>query len=227
MWQRIKHICGGVMLGSGILLFVMALCLAWQEAKAADIEVGVGATHFKKANNGRYWVEGYPYIEELNDTSISIGISQKWGRYRYRAEFVHLGEMRLTAIAPDDNNYSPMSTTSHPEAALYRLNGRGTLAGGIVSVSNDVRLGPAALYIEAGAFIYKPTWQVEVYREADNAYLGHFQNNSKISIGPVMGIGVRCHPVQVGLRLIRAKGQDIVIPVPWGDIWSLQLSGAF
>lgn len=207
------------------LIAVMLLCLA-VPAQAWDFELGIGGTHYKKDHNGRWWVEGYPYIEEIKDEAISVGISHKVGNYRYRAEFLNLGEFRMLALAPTDDVYSPISNSTK-DVPIYRFVGRGNVAGVALTVSKEMKLFGSDLYVEAGPYIFKPTWQVDLYNEETDEWIRNFTTDGKLNVGPLIGVGVRYGVLDVGLRWMNVAGKDAMNPTPWRHAYTLMVKAVF
>jgi len=185
-----------------ILLSILAV-----PAQALDFEFGYGQTHFKHDHNGRWYVEGYPRLEELKDTALSFGVSHKFGSLRYRVEYLNLGEARLTSQFPSDLNYTPFDNSKPVEALIF---GRGKVAGGLLSVSRDTPVFGLPLYVEVGAFVHRPEWRVYVYEPKTMQYCGEFARDGQLRVGPVLGIGVRHGALDIGIRYLHLEaGGDV------------------
>lgn len=193
------------------ILIACLMAVAYQPVYALDFEFAVGQTHYKNDHNGRWYVEGYPRIEELNDTALSVGLSQKIGSLRYRLEYLNLGEARIMSNAPNDSEYGPgVTQDSCSGCALYTITGRGSVAGGLVSVNKDFDLFGIPFYVEAGAFAFRPKWQVAISETNTGRHLGDLSRNDQMRIGPVLGIGIRYKAVDIGIRYLNVSaGGDV------------------
>lgn len=199
------------------LIFIIAM-LAFSTAQAWDIEFGTGTTNFKHGKNGRWFVEGYPYFDELHDVPLSVGVSHVIRGIRYRAEYLRLGEARVTFLAPGDDQYNPFR--SQHGGRLYAGFGRGSVAGGLVSASKDISFMGIPLYAEAGAYFYRPKWNVGIYDADTMEYLGISEHNDQIQVGPVLGVGIRWKAIDIGIRYYNVEARGDNVPALWTNAYT-------
>lgn len=191
-------------------IMIAMLLLLSLPAHALDVEFGYGQNHYKQDHNGRWYVEGYARIDELKDTALSFGVSQKIGSLRYRLEYLNLGEARIMSLAPNDAEYHPGQTASCSGCALYTVTGRGSVAGGLFSINKDFDLFGLPLYVEAGAFVFRPKWQVAISETKSGIHLADLSRDDQMRIGPVFGIGIRYKAVDISIRYLNVSaGGDI------------------
>lgn len=192
-----------------ILLFVLLFPIA---ANALDYEFGTGATHYKTAHDGLWYVESYPHSLDLKAVPWSFGVSTKIDNLRYRAQILSLGSVYTSGIWPSDDDYYP-GTTARP---VYIGKAKGSASGAILSVSRDVHVLGLPLYAEVGAFIYSPAWTVRVLDYNTAKYLYDLTEKKRLRAGPVLGFGIRHSGVDISIKYI---GMQYNGTEPFPPIW--------
>ena len=168
-------------------------------AHAVDLELGFGETHYIKQTDGVWYQDAFPYWMDLKDQSLSIGVSWKPNSIRYRAEFLALGKHNVKAVFTPDATYNPYYvSTCAPNCDLSVLDGRGSVAGLVLSASREV-YGP--LYVEAGVYANVKKWQVDVF-SLDGTHRGNIARKNQIDYGPVIGFGIRYNGIDAGVQYI-------------------------
>lgn len=185
-------------------LFVILLLISpIAHAGEFGYEFSYGTARYKADHNGRWIVEGYPRIEELNDTAAAIGISyttdKKW---TFRGEYLNLGEVRVQTLAPDDTVYSPASPLTNPDAELYNISGRGTVAGVILSVSKPIAtFGPVSLNAEVGPYFFVHRWKADALDAKTNRHLAGGEFDAHLQVTACLGLYLRYNDsIDVGVR---------------------------
>jgi len=110
---------------------------------------------------------------------------------------------------------------------MYRFVGRGNVAGVALTVSKEMKLFASDLYVEAGPYIFKPTWQVDLYNEETDEWIRNFTTDGKLNVGPLIGVGVRYGVLDVGLRWMNVTGKDAMNPTPWRHAYTLMVKAVF
>ena len=176
-----------------------AALFATLPAHAVDFELGFGETHYIKQTDGVWYQDAFPYWMDTEDQSLSLGVSWKPGKTRYRAEFLVLGKHFVNALATSDGTYNPHFVTHCGDSCgLVALQGRGSVSGLVLSASRDV-YGP--LYVEAGIYANVKKWQVTV-TQPDGTFIAEAQREHQIDFGPVIGLGLRYNGMDVGVQYI-------------------------
>lgn len=180
-------------------LTALAAYMAVIPAHAVDLEMGFGETHYIKQTDGVWYQDAFPYTMDLNDQSLSIGMSWKPSTIRYRAEFLALGKHYVNALATSDGTYNPYFVTHCGDACgLVALQGRGSVSGLLLSASRNVH-GP--LYVEAGIYANIKKWKITV-TQLDGTFPREMQREHQIDFGPVVGLGLRYNGIDAGVQYI-------------------------
>lgn len=198
------------------IIFIALFAGLSYEAKALDLELGVGYNTYNKQPDGVWYQENLPNWIDLNSTSLSVGVSEKFGSLRYRAEFVALGSVFAKAIVTaSDLDYNPVFIHNCQESCnLRNVMGRGSVSGAVLSVSRDFKPFGAPLYVEGGAFVYVPKWQVTItpVSSADGDFVREFAHNAGLQIGPMLGVGFRYDGADIGIRYLYTEATGDMVP---------------
>jgi hypothetical protein len=186
--------------------------LATLPAHAFDIELGTGAAHYKTAHDGLWYQAQYRNDLDLKTTPWSVGISEQYGSLRYRAQIISLGSVYTAGVWASDADYYPGS----PSKPLYIGNGKGSASGLIFSLSKPAPFFDLPLYVEAGAFIYVPSWVQKIRDYNSREYLYDLEAEKNVRIGPVLGIGIRKHSLDISIKYI---GMQYNGTEPFPPIW--------
>lgn len=183
-----------------VVIFLAFICLvlfAVWSAKAAEIEIGTGTTHYKHGHNGVWYQEAYPHEFDLNAVPMSLGVVFQGERNLYRMEFLSLGSMFNKSLATWDHEYYP-GTTAAPFA---NFDGRGSVSGVILSAVRPFNVWGLPLYGEAGLFVFRHKWNISMHDMKGNL-LTEFQREPEINYSPVVGVGIRGNGIDVGIRYL-------------------------
>lgn len=214
-------------------LAILAACFIGlsYEAKAVDLEVGFGHTHYIKQTDGVWYQDAFPYWMDTDDQSLSLGLSWKPSETRYRAEFLALGKHFVNAEFVPDGRYNPHYVNNcGTECKTYVLQGRGSVSGIVLSASRDVPILGLPFYAEAGIYANVKKWQVDILATNESAdLLQSVVRKYQIDYGPVIGFGLRHNGIDVGFRYIylddSAEG-DPITPMMTGA-YSLMFKAYF
>ena len=196
-----------------IEIVILAACffaVAYQAKAEWNYEFSYGTAHYKADHNGRWIVEGYPRIEELTDTAMAAGVSYTTQKgFTFHGEYLNLGEVRVHTLAPSDPIYSPNSNNMHPDAELYSLPGRGTVAGALLSVSKPIaQFGPVSVHAEVGPYLFIHRWKADYFRASTGEWLGGCETKAGVKVAPALGLYVRYSKhVDVGVRWMDIRTQ--------------------
>lgn len=198
-------------------------------AHAVDLELGFGETHYIKQPNGIWYQEGFPYELELTTVSNSIGISGERNGIRYRFEYLDLGPVSSNAVATTDQKYTQNYVlTCGDSCDLLKFAGIGEVAGIVLSASRPVRVFDLPLYVEAGAYFYKPKWNVQVYTlDLTPDLVADVKHEPKMEVGPVIGFGMRYSGVDIGLRYIYCPATTDEWPGVYKGAYTLMVKAYF
>lgn len=187
---------------------------------ALDVEIGTGYTRYNEQHNGVWWQESFPHSLDLTAVPLTIGVSEQIGRYRYRAEFAHLGGLYSNAIATLDRfNSEHYAKTCGEDCELYRYLGRGSVSGVALTAMNETRVFGLPIYGEAGVFVFRSKWAITktpvsgAAFDNPNAYKDK-ANDAPLTFGPVVGVGLRGEAVDVGVRYYHVDMSDDVDSMP-------------
>lgn len=206
-----------------VVIMVLGI-LAMNSAYAGEIEfeIGTGFNYYQEQHDGAWYQKAYPHWLDMKSTPLSIGISQKTGKNRYRVEFVYLGPMYIQAAFVPDGVYNPANTgcVGAGTCDLYVLQGRGSTSGVLLSASRDVPIWGLPFYAEAGLFANVHKWKVSVMKP-DGTLLAEVEREYQITYGPTLGFGIRYSGVDVGIRyyyLDDSSEDDPITPAHIGAI---------
>lgn len=186
-----------------VIVIAAILALLSTRARAVDLEVGFGQTHYIKQTDGVWYQDAFPYWMDTDDQSLSFGLSWKPSETRYRAEFLALGKHFVNALATSDGTYNPYFVTHCGDSCgLVALQGRGSVSGLVLSASRDVPILGLPFYAEAGVYANVKKWQVTVSSLMGDQVYGEAVRKHQIDYGPVIGFGIRYSGVDVGFRYI-------------------------
>ena len=197
--------------------YIKAIALFWSFVLAAvllvrampanageiDIELGFGETHYIKQTDGVWYQNAFPYWMDMEDQSLSLGVSWKPGNVRYRAELFAAGKHYVKAIVTSDGTYNPYFVANcGSNCGLVSLEGRGSVSGLVLSASRDVPIMGVPFYAEAGVYANVKKWQVTVSAPMGDHVYGEAAREHQIDFGPVIGFGLRYSGVDIGFRYI-------------------------
>lgn len=200
------------------ILLLELLSLYMSAAKAADIELGAGFNSYMKQTDGVYYQRWLPYEMDDQSTALSIGVSQEYRGIRYRAEFLQLGSMFVNGIVTSDGTYNPHYVNHCDPCNFVSFIARGSDSGVVLSASRPAPVMGVPFYVEAGAFVHQTKLQVNI-SELDGTPRGEFARQPQITVGPVLGFGVRYSGVDIGVRyyyLDDSSEGDAVTPMAQG-----------
>ena len=153
----------------GILLSAILGILLWlgggvllTRCNAANLEIAIGATRYRTAENNLWWQEGYPHDNRLTTISGWIGYSGNITPiFGWRVSAVDLGKISNTAIwtTDDDCNQGIKGPT-------YAGEGAGHVYGLTIAPTASITRRGWTLQGELGAFAYHGYWS-ERYNPGD------------------------------------------------------------
>lgn len=197
-----------------VLLFPLA-------ASAYDFELSGGFTKYKRAQNGTWYQEAYPYELDLKSAAWGIGVSHKYaGLPRLRLEFVNLGMASADAYAvPNDYNYIHNINQCNVKCLpLAHYMSKGDVRGVALTVAPEFSFGSSILYVEGGIYVFRPRYWATVtdiytgsaegeilYNVPLTALLRHDAN---IQASWVIGAGVRYRNMDFGIRIYDVGAND-------------------
>lgn len=182
-------------------LIAIASALLPCVASAVTVEIGAGAARYEARGNMMWYQEGLPHSLDLNAPALEIGLTGnviergRWG-LDWHAGYAYMGNVHSDAIAtPDDRNYSKATKSCVGECIAHsRFVGNGHVQGLKLTLEptytyNGIRFG-----IEAGAYVYRPTWNVTVYNwvpaKGAEPQTIHANGSRSIGVSPVAGASV-------------------------------------
>lgn len=184
-----------------LILAIFGFAPAASASSIADFDIGLGYSRYGHQPNGIWYQDGFPHKLKLEAPSLSIGargwIAEKWG---WRAGYIHLGRAEVNAqVQASDAVYNPASPTrcNGPCWPLSKLHGVGSVHGLYATVNPHFQLGGVTWMAEAGLFLYKPYWVVDIpvwYTNPDPASgpdSARFARRPGWQPGIVLGIGFR------------------------------------
>lgn len=182
-------------------LAVIAAALLPCVASAVTVEVGAGVAHYEARGNMMWYQEGLPHRLELNAPAFELGLTGtllergRWG-LDWHAGYAYMGTAHSDALAtPDDRNYSKATKSCVGECIAHsRFVGNGHVHGIKLTLEptytyNGIRFG-----IEAGAYVYRPTWNVTVYNwipeKGAEPQTITAAGNRHVGVTPVAGVSI-------------------------------------
>lgn len=194
-----------------------------QPAQAVDFEIGVGVGQYGGLVDGRYYQSQFEHTEYLRTNPFSFGLSQEFGAYRGRVEFVHLGWVYNHAqFVSDATNYPGTGDTP-----VAHLDGSGFAAGVVFSLSHAV--GNSPFYVEAGLFANKPKWGISVFRNDNGRHVCDIDIVDKWRAGGVVGFGYHANNIDVGIRYygLDSSGGSDATPLYFGSVTTVMFKAYF
>lgn len=194
------------------------------------LEFGVGESFFQTQGDGTWYQSHFPHELDLNFPAIEVGLTgpvvqyEHWG-VDWHLSYAYLGRVSVNAEAtPSDQNYSRTSPTGCNGQCwpLARYVGNGNLNGVYFSLAPHYDIGPWKLAVEAGPFVYRPTWRETVYNwvsspEADPQTL-HVRNNPAWRVGAMVGASVSYGRFSVAYQYFFDKS-PITSSDPYPPVW--------
>lgn len=213
-------------------LAILAACFIGlsYEAKAVDVEVGFGETRFIRQHDGVWCQDAFPCWLDLSDKSLSLGVSEQIGTYRYRAEFKMLGNLFSNGLAVSDGTYNPyFVATCGSDCDLLNYTTRSNEAGVVLSAMRPFNVASLPMYIEAGVFAHVTKLQVTLTQPHNGRFIAEAKREHSVTYGPVIGIGYRHGGLDLGLRyyyLDSSAENDPITPLAAGA-WEFGLRAYF
>lgn len=172
-------------------------------AHAVDLEVGLGQTRYDCMSHGDgIWQQTYfAHSTDCNDPAYLIGVTGNADEYaptdgmKWHIDYVYLGKVKnWSIITPDDYNYRSDVGRLDTSKALVNMYGRGSVQGVAFTLAPYKKFGEYEVSLEAGPYIHKPKWDVNVpdYCEVtgDPTFNSEYRHNPKIQPGAVVGAGI-------------------------------------
>ena len=185
-WPTAVTIATGILFG----LFI------WNHAKAMEMELGIGQTHFSHTPNGTWWQQGFPYKLDMSHLADSIGMTGRINSWlRWHTDYESLGRASENSWdTPSDANYS-ITTPNHCNGTCLPLAnyvGSGSIRGIALTLAPEYRIADdLRFFVNAGPFLYRSSWNEQVYNWfGTTVYLNH---KTRWEIGEKIGLGIRNH----------------------------------
>lgn len=196
-----------------LALFLLALPIA---AHAADFEIAAGVARYQPRGNGMWYQDGFPHSISLNAPAVQIGLTGNLlPHLDWHADYVWLGQVRSDAIATSDANYGgPQQPCKGSCEWKNRLTGHGYVQGFKLSLEPYTHWNGWRFGVEAGAFVYKPYWQVDVIWRAAPDYNDSrwftIKNTAAVQVAPMAGFSIGRDNVDVSYQffLTKSLGKD-------------------
>lgn len=198
------------------LLIIVAILWAPISAMAVNWEIGGGVTQYSKPPNSQYWQQEFQNDWNLVGHSYYIGVTDTkshksewfngWSTgTRWRVGFIDLGIISNRAVATsDDANYSAtgggcydMSRCEPDDMSIWQTWGR--TKGIEASISPEWPAGPFVLSVKAGVLFHWPTVAVRIWRDDRDTTRTAYDYQTRLNIGPTIGIGVAYEKVTAHL----------------------------
>ena len=205
-----------------IILFVMFSANAF----AVDFELSGGINKYKRAQNGTWYQEAFPYELDLKTATWGFGVSHKFnGMPRLRLEYVHLGQASADAYAvPSDYNYIHNTNTCNVKCLpLAHFQSKGDVQGVALTVAPEFRFKHVSLFVEVGIYVFRPRYWAVVndimYGSPEGDLTGvefvkefTIRHDSNIQSSWVIGAGVRYKNVDFLFRIYDVGANDDDVP---------------
>jgi len=151
----------------------MLFCLVFftaRESKAADLEVGIGASQYLKKTDGYWYQDGFQNNLDLKAPVIEVGVTGPLWRQRnygldYHADWVYLGTVHTQAVAvTDDANYNTVTKQCNgPCGPQANFVGSGHDQGFAFTLEPYYEYGGWRYAVEAGPYLHRSTFSEAVY----------------------------------------------------------------
>lgn len=206
-------------------LFLL-LALLPINAMALDFELSGGITKYKRAQNGTWYQEAFPYELDLKSAAWSAGVSHKFVGYpRVRTEFVNLGMASADAYAvPNDYNYNFNDNTCNTRCLpIAHYMSKGDVRGVAFTVAPEWKFGSYTAFVEGGVYVFRPRYWALVteiiwgdsngdYAEGARRDQTTVRHKANIQSSWVIGAGVRYKNVDFSLRIYDVGANDDDVP---------------
>lgn len=227
-----------------ICVTIAPVAFALMTAHAANaqpkIEVGVGVSQFTTREDGLWYQEGFSHKLDMRSPSISIGLTGDVNSWlSWRASYVYLGNARSSADAvPDATDYPNgvggynASTKSCNGACgpMRKFVGRGNLQGVYFTLEPHVTWNGWRFGIEAGPFLYRATWNVDIYNTDGAPQWAAYEAMSykpRIELGMVAGASVSRGHYSVAYQWFHAPTKWNPVPAIWNNVHMITLRYSF
>lgn len=208
------------------LLFSMAAhAESWFEFEAAT-----GESFFQTQGDGTWYQARFPHTLDLAFGAVEAGFTgdlierDRW-MLSWHIDYAYLGHPSSNAIAtPSDANYSRTSVTgcNGPCWPLADFVGHGNINGIILSLEPKLKVGNWRFGVEAGPFLYFPTWSETVYNwvpcETCAARTNYVHNDSGMRVGAMTGFSIGYKRVSVVYQYFWDRS-PITSHNPYPPIW--------
>ena len=159
------------------MLEIIALC--------ASLQIGVGHTEFRKAEDGLWYQAEFDHTVDLSATSWSVGIKHEKWRFGYE----YFGRVTSHALATaSDEDY----LDGPPYWPLSNWYGKGETRGIYLTREFDIS---EHFFVELGAWAYQSTWLMTIpdWRACETCQTQFVQvkHNNDVQYNGLLGIGYR------------------------------------
>jgi hypothetical protein len=145
------------------------LLLAPLTAHAWQFEAGAGTATYETLANGIWYQEGLPHRMSMSPPAFTAGVTdllyeRESLSLSWHADYVFLGHVNTDALATTDTNYSTASKSCIGRCVSQsRFVGNGNVNGFAFTLEPTYRVQGWLFGVEAGAFLFRPTWHETVY----------------------------------------------------------------
>lgn len=192
------------------VLFALAIAaLSVIPSRAADLEIGLGATHFNTHKSGTWYQSEFAHDLDLTSLSVSVGL--RYGRFRIGYQY--LGRYSVDAmVIPVDAEYDRFLASGHQSMPLTYIKGSGAIHGAYL-----MHRTPGALFVEYGIYVYRPTWDLVVFDRTpcfgcDPHQTFHITHKKQLIATPVVGFGYASGRSAVALNVRRPNTSGDAVP---------------
>ncbi len=225
-------------------LIVVLLSLFGSYAGAASLEMGAGVSSFQTLGNGIWYQEGFQNHLSLTSSTFLIGATGNLTpKVSWHVDYVYLGRASVDSWdTPVDANYAPQNS-NHCNGAclpLVHVLGSGTVQGIAVTLEPHADFGGWRLGVEAGPFLFFPTWNMSVpnwvaatgnrgntdWQSTTDGNL-YWQSGYRPQIGGVVGLSVERGDWGLRYRHYFDKTQGGAFPAIWRSTDTLTLTYTF
>lgn len=152
---------------------------------AVAVELSVGRTQFRQAEDGLWYQSEFDHSIDLNSTSWAVGIKYENWRFGYE----HFGSVKSHALATaSDEDY----LNGAPYWPLSNWYGQGETRGIYLARQFDIT---DDFYAEVGAWVYRSSWLMTIpdWRACENCEPRHVQvkHNNGTQYNGLIGLGCR------------------------------------
>ena len=143
--------------------FFIACALLIGSAHAAQLEVGIGATHFFDQGDGTWYQQALPHNEGLRSGALMIGVrGDVTPNIAWHLDAFDLGKASANSWDVMDVNYDPIHHQCLAHCAqLTHFVSSGTLCG-IAPMLELHTSGVWRVGVEAGPWLYHQSWSVTI-----------------------------------------------------------------